>query len=464
MKYLLILCLLFSGCAHFNVCTPKNGNYIKDSKGRICIYHGVNVSNFSKTNDMGSYLPWQKDEDYARLNDWGFNLVRYLVFWHALEPVEGMVSYTYIDNTIGQIKKLQKLGIDVVIDLHQDLYGPVEGFCGGNGFPYWTANTGGLLFKCQTPWSANYLQPALISCYKNFWSSYELQQKYIEYVKTMYSALDTMSNVIGFDIMNEPFPSLPPNTGNLTNWKDIHNIGLAKEVAEDVIRFETKTLPDFYNKIRDAIVEYKKPIWFEPAIWTSSGIPSILNFNPGSGSVFFPHYYDVKIHEGKPYTKTVSKIMNLEVKETVLNAKRFGTPVLFGEFGAPASSIGYLDYLGDFLALLDQYNIGWTYFTYDKGHPFGVLDEAGKETAHMTKLVRVYPQKIAGVNPRYNIEGNVFTLSYEHTINAETVIFIPLSLPNVRVVANGEIMPYITGPFIWNKQGETVIQISWRND
>lgn len=452
---LVLLISLISGCAH--LCKPKNENYIKDAKGRIVIYHGVNVSNFSK-DSVNGYLPWQVKRDYTKLNDWGFNLVRYLVFWHAIEPIEGVINYTYLDKVVKQVQELQSLGVDVVIDLHQDLYGPQ--FCGGNGFPVWTARADSEMYSCQVPWSENYLQPAVLACYRNFWNSPEIRGKYINCVELCFSVFDTLSNVVGIDIMNEPFPALPSNVGTLIKKKKFEDIWLAKEVAKDMFRFETKILPVFYDQVRDATVRFKNPIWFEPAIWTSSGISSVLNFNPGSSSVFIPHYYDVQMHEGKPYSSIVAKIMNSSIKATVLNAERFRTPVLIGEFGVPIFAQGYLEYINDFLNLLDQYNIGWVYYTFDKGHPFGILDLNGKETPHMTKLVRVYPQRIAGVNPEYRIVGNKFTLTYDHTLNADTEVFIPSSL-KVIIKVNGHIIPYVRGLFCWNVKGKTSLTVEW---
>src|ERR1019366_9991020 len=61
---------------------------LRDRENRIVFYHGVNISNAAKS--APGFLSWQTKDDYARLRRWGFNCVRYLVFWEAVEPREGV--------------------------------------------------------------------------------------------------------------------------------------------------------------------------------------------------------------------------------------------------------------------------------------------------------------------------------------------------------------------------------------
>ena len=59
--------------------------YITDAQGRVLILHGVNVMNSSKS-DPGR-MPSITASDAQRMaSDWGFNLVRFLIFWDAAEP------------------------------------------------------------------------------------------------------------------------------------------------------------------------------------------------------------------------------------------------------------------------------------------------------------------------------------------------------------------------------------------
>ena len=465
MKVLVLVfsVLFLTNCAH--LCNMKVKNNVVDNQGRIVIYHGLNVANTAKHDALRGYMPWQTKEDFKRLNDWGFNIVRLLVFWHAEEPLQGIHNTAYFDSLIVRIKYLNSIGVDVVIDCMQGLYGPATG---GSGYPEWTTNTGGYKYEERTPWTLMQLEPAILYAYNTSWQDSNLVNGWVNWVGRCYKAFDTLPNVVGFDVMNEPFPTMPIDAEKLIKLEgegepniNLGNLGTLKCVADSFVKFETKTLPAFYAKVQTMIDanKFKKPIWMEPAIWTSSGVPSILKYKPSKGTVFFPHYYDIKVHASK-HNKTIAAIMKEEIAATVINANRFGTPALFGEFGAPMQAPGYLDYLNDFLALTDSKNIGWTYYTYDKGHPFGVLDVNGVETPHMTKLVRVYPQRIAGVDPKYGIVGNKFTLTYNHTLDAATEVFIPSNL-KVTVNVNGVNIPYTQGLFSWNKKGKTTLTVEW---
>jgi hypothetical protein len=56
----------------------------------------------------------------------------------------------------------------------------------------------------------------------------------------------------------------------------------------------------------------------------------------------------------------------------------------------------------------------------------GILNSDKSGNDILKKLVRIYPQRIAGDNPKYGLEDGVFTLSYEKTAaSGGTEIFIP---------------------------------------
>ena len=121
---ILILMVLFlvHGCS-----PPSALPHLLDEDGRIVLYHGVNVSNYSKY--APDFLPWHTREDFAQLQDWGFNLARYLVFWEAIEPEDGCFDEAYLAATLERIGWLGELGIDALVDLHQDLYARRERSC-----------------------------------------------------------------------------------------------------------------------------------------------------------------------------------------------------------------------------------------------------------------------------------------------------------------------------------------------
>jgi len=419
--------------------------FLRDKLGRIAIYRGLNVSNYSKYSS--DFLPWQTKEDFARLKDWGFNIVRYMVFWHAVERVKGTYDDQYIANTVERIRWLQELGINVIIDFHQDLYCAKYS---GLGFPEWAANDGGISFTRKHPWNLNYFEPAVVAALNNFWRSNDLQTAYINMLSYFISRVDEFDNVVGIDVLNEPFLGTIPD-------------------------FEENVLTDFYQRIQVMMNEnnFKSELFFEPEIYTSGGIPSSLEFRPDRDCTFYPHYYDPFCHENSAYSKLNKWLLKraLSIKER--EAQVYRVPLMIGEFGISPKVRGYLDYLNDFVRLTNESLTGWTYYTYDKTNwsDFGVINPDGSETDKLKALVSLYPQKIAGSNPAVEYgAGNrgekYFVLKYD-TSDVEretgtTEIFIP---KRTGVTINGVHVPDGMSGWVYNYKNQNspnqYIKITW---
>ena len=394
--------------------SPKENqsHYIKDTQGRIIIYHGANLSNYAKhssnipgyfnTNTAG--VSWHTLEDIQRLNTWGFNLVRYLVFWEALEPEKGVYNTEYINKTHEKLRLLRDCNIDVLLDFHQDLY--AQKFT-GEGFPEWTINDENNTFERQEPWNKNYFQPAVKASYKNFWRSTDLQKYYAAALAKVVMEFSGYKNVIGIDVMNEPIPILPK-----------------------FLSFESGVLSNFYDKLYMVLHRYnpRMRMFYEPWMSTSTGIPTNLTFKPRLNCVLSPHYYDYWCETNEPYKAFNKWWMKRAFEIKVREAQKYQTPLLYGEFGFPSNAPGYLDGMEDFLNLADKYAVGWTYWSYDitphNDRGFLNADKSGND--FLKKLVRIYPQRIAGDNPTYSMKDGKFSLYYDKTgASGNTEIFIP---------------------------------------
>jgi len=417
-------------------------NYIYDSHNRIFIFHGVNISNYQKHSP--GHEMWPEVLDILKLRSWGFSLVRYLVFWSEIEPTAGNYNNAYIDQVITDLNLLRNAGIYSIVDFHQDLM--AERFT-GNGFPDWSIDqrvkitipfigdvyqTVNFITPAWEPWSRNYLQPAVLTAFTNFWKSSSRKTQYLNAVEyTMNRIEASLPNqpptLVGFDVMNEPFPGL-------------------------TTAFESKVLTNFYKDMWARLLNSSlySNMFFEPWISTSSGIPSFLKFAPQNNrAIYFPHYYDALVHEGRPYKWYNRSIMEQAIKIKVDEAKSYGVPLVFGEFGAPPDVPGYLNYVNDFCDLADKYKVGWCYWSYDKSsyNTYGMLDDSGNPKPVIDKLVRVYPRNISGANPVWGIIGKKFTLTYDSLpIAAPTNVYIPPTLSNVTVEANGITTPWTGYP------------------
>ncbi|MBX7262348.1 MAG: hypothetical protein K1X26_11890, partial [Chitinophagales bacterium] len=88
--FILGLGLLFSSCKKENdgkrIAQNKfveDPSIIQDQYGRQLILHGLNTSASAKSDPLGS--PWITEADVDReAIDFGFNFVRYLIFWDGI--------------------------------------------------------------------------------------------------------------------------------------------------------------------------------------------------------------------------------------------------------------------------------------------------------------------------------------------------------------------------------------------
>jgi len=112
-----------------NIHTERD--YFKDEHGRYVYFHGVNVSGSTKlpaTTDPISYVgkPFPLDEadaNFQRLKSAGFNVLRLLVIWEAIEPYgSGQYDEDYLDYIQAIVEKANEYGIYVFLDMHQDFF------------------------------------------------------------------------------------------------------------------------------------------------------------------------------------------------------------------------------------------------------------------------------------------------------------------------------------------------------
>ncbi len=68
----------------------EDGTYfVHDDDGRVVILRGMNIMSSAKGHP--ERLPNLEEPDVERYaRQWGFNVVRYLIFWDAVEPSPGV--------------------------------------------------------------------------------------------------------------------------------------------------------------------------------------------------------------------------------------------------------------------------------------------------------------------------------------------------------------------------------------
>ncbi|NIM93530.1 MAG: cellulase family glycosylhydrolase, partial [Anaerolineales bacterium] len=232
------------------------GEWFKDEYGRTLILRGVNLGGSTKvpyTPDGATYIsegffdhkkvsfvgrPFpleEADEHFARLREWGFTFLRFLVTWEALEHEgPGIYDEAYIDYVSTVVEKANDYGIDLFIDPHQDVW---SRFSGGDGAPGWTFEVVGLDITkfSQTGaaivhqihgdpfprmiWPTNGEKLAAATMFTLFFAGNDfapetkvngepvqdyLQRHYVNAIVKLAERLKEFPNVIGYDTMNEP--------------------------------------------------------------------------------------------------------------------------------------------------------------------------------------------------------------------------------------------------------------------
>lgn len=236
-----------------------------DEAGREVILRGVNLGGDCKLPypDGGTHRPSdfadhrevsfvgrpfpiaEADEHLGRLRRWGFNGLRLLTTWEAVEHAgPGRYDAAYLDYLAEVCRRAGEHGFWVFIDFHQDVWSRMTG---GDGAPGWTFEALGLDFTRfdaadaahvmqhrydyasplarqedrypMMSWGRNYQMPANGICWTAFFAGRTftpdwvidgrnvqdlLQCAYLGAMRAVAEAVKDQPHVIGFDSLNEP--------------------------------------------------------------------------------------------------------------------------------------------------------------------------------------------------------------------------------------------------------------------
>jgi endoglycosylceramidase len=192
---------------HTDARITRDGRWFVDGDGRTISFRGINF--VQKFPPVSPETVGFDDDDAAFLAREGFNLVRLGVVFGSVMPRPGVVDEAYVDAIARTTRVLARHRIYVLLDFHQDGYGPLVH---GNGFPEWATLTDGLP-NPNVGFPTYYIQnPALQRAFDNFWANkpgpdgVPLQQHYATALQAVASEVSDEPYVLGYDLMNEPWP------------------------------------------------------------------------------------------------------------------------------------------------------------------------------------------------------------------------------------------------------------------
>ncbi|GBD26281.1 Cellulase/esterase CelE [bacterium HR30] len=408
--------------------------FITDTEGRALLLRGMNVSGSAK--DDPQRMPWVGRDDLRRLKGWGFNAVRLLIFWDAIEPQPGLYDESYLRRVRERVDWCAEAGLWVVLDMHQDVYGKYafDGKpLGFDGAPAWAARTDGLPHRIIDPWALTYLQPGVRRAFDNFWSETgphaDVQQHYLSMWQFVARFFRDHPAVLGYDLMNEPFAGSAASA----QWGPLR-VGDPERSRV----FEQTLLRRFYLRLIAAIraVDTEKWIFYEPlALPANNGGPSFIGKldDPRAGSprlVYAPHLYGIEPELNNHFDPKSTPEMDAWHRQRRLEVEALGEPLIVGEFGLPWTAGGDpKGYLRKTLSVIDDVASGWFYWSYDPGSWGPVYGPALEESPIVDLLVQPYALRVAGYPLRfgYNPDERRFTLEFrdEPRVTAPTEIFIP---------------------------------------
>lgn len=316
------------------------GHWFIDEMGRRVVLRGVNLggstkvpttpngathlkTDFSDHQDVsfvGRPFPLDEaDEHYSRLKAWGFNSLRFLTTWEAIEHAgPGNYDNKYLDYLQEVVRIAGEHGFYVFMDPHQDVWSRMTG---GDGAPGWTFEKVGLDFTTfgenhaakvmqyhypdnyvEMEWFQNYQRFACATMFTVFFGSETfapdlkiegksaqkyLQDHFIASLQQVASRVRDFDHVIGFNSLNEPgngfigisdlgqYPDLTPPGVSFTPFDAIAaGSGIPREIRKIKLRLlwlrDAGTTILNPNGISSWLAE-ENDVWLNHGIWEKNG-------------------------------------------------------------------------------------------------------------------------------------------------------------------------------------------------
>lgn len=384
----------------------QNG-FIRDAQGRAVVLRGANVSGKQK---QPPWFDFQGPADFARMrSEWGMNAVRFVMQWAAIEPQKGVYDDAYLDAVAERVGWMRDADLQVVLDMHQDVYGMGFASGGGDGSPLWSCNASNYAgFEPTSPWALEDLEKGVTACYDGFWNGPELQAHFAEAWRRVAARLAGYENIVGFDVYNEPY------------WG-----------SHPIEHFEPDLLGPFYEQMVP-IVRSEAPGWLafiEPSAARNLGGTTHLLVPSFDDFVYAPHSYDTNAESGMGFDPSHRAAILANVAALAQEARNLGGALWIGEYGGTASDPTIEAYMTAQYDGAGAVAASSMYWDYTKGG-YGFLNDDGTDAEPLLQtLVRPSPELVAGdpVSWAFDAATAVFTFTYHPnaSIGAPTVISVP---------------------------------------
>jgi endoglycosylceramidase len=386
-----------------------------DATGRVVTLHGVN-----EVYKSAPYFPEADgfgEDDAVFLEQHGFTTVRLGVVVGGLMPEVGQVDQAYVDAIARSVEVLAKHHIFVLLDFHQDGYGPKYH---GNGFPDWMGIDDGLP-NPPAEFPLYYVQnPAMQRAFESFWQNRPavdgkgLQDHFVTGLTAVARRFKGERYVLGYELMNEPWPG--------ADWQPCIDPN-----ATRCHELEQERLAPFYRKATAAVraVTRQQQVWVEPFVLFNFGQTSTSLPGAGTGNVLSFHSYalDATAEQGV-------------VDNAVAAAERDQQPLVETEFGATLD----VPTLRRLTEQADSGIVSWMFWAY----PEEIMINRGTSPASVDNLrsldtfralVRPYPLAVTGTptSTVFDPDTRAYDLTYgtrgpkgrRYSSHLDTLVVVP---------------------------------------
>ena len=404
--------------------TVGDRTYIADEQGRATLWRGFNIGD--KAHRGTQAFKDVTERQFRELHARGYNLARVLFFWDDLEPRPGHYSRDYLNRMNRILGWAEKYDIKVVLDAHQDIYGPH--FADHRGNPEWTTRDEGLPYETVPgDWFAEYYTPGVQAAFDHLYNDRDLRRAHAAMWTKVAATFGRHPAVLGYDLMNEPM-------GRFLDGEDIPTAAA---------RLESGQITDMWNRLTDAIrlVDRRNWVFVEPTPIVGLGIPTALGHITDEKVVYAPHFYESAMETGADYDPASRFVENYEAAITAYpTAEKI--PVIVGEWGPPDQSLPNIPlFYRHMTASMDRFASGWAGWQWCNGGGYCVLDAQGRMKPNNNLLVQPYARAVAG-NPEHFAHDpatGTYTLTWttRPDTRGPTEIVLPRDLhpktPHIRV-------------------------------
>ncbi|MFC5655693.1 cellulase family glycosylhydrolase [Streptomyces nogalater] len=394
---------------------------LTDVQGRVLTLRGWNIEDKAHRGEQA--LSAITERHLRDLRAQGFDFARLLVFWDDLEPRPGQYSERYLRRIERVLDWAERQDVRVVLDAHQDVFGPAFGH---RGIPEWATRTDGLPFTPHPDdWFAEYFEPAVQRAFTHLYEDDDLRRAQARMWRTLATRFAGHPAVLGYDLINEPMGEPRPG----------------EDLPAAARRIEREQLTPMYNRLADAVRPADRDAWLfvEPTPVVGEGVPTGLGRVRDPRVVYAPHFYATAMEAGADYDPGAGWI---EAYERAVTAypKRYRVPVVVGEWGPPDSSLPHMNrFYRDAMASLGRYASGWAGYVWCYGGGYCALDGTGAFRANKELTVEPYAETVAGTvrSASYDSRAGVYRLVYRAAPHGSRVSVLSVPPGAWRITAGG---------------------------